>query len=588
MNKHGVMMGLIVLTLVGLAGVASHYGEWEWMRDVGDTWRGRGTVAATSHQSTSTDGRLALVIGNEAYTGEAVLSNPVNDAVAMGQLLQRAGFEVVSARNTQRQELENVIADFLRRLRASGSGAGLFYYSGHGMQVGGKNYLIPVDAQIRDEHDVPGQAVALERVLDGMDQRGGGTTNLVILDACRNNPFQGVRGGRRGLVQEKVPDSTLILYAAKPGMVASDNRQGRNGLFTHYLVEALSQPGVKVRDALDQVAGEVYRASGEKQLPWLEGVLLTPLVLIPGQSLPPTVTTTPIDEDAMACEALKSSVNPAGFEAYLQNFPQGQCAGFAKIRLADLKTPVVRPVVNPVTPPTPAPIVITPPTTPSRQHFEPEMVRLPGGCFQMGSPASEKDRDSDERQHEVCVDSFEIGKYEVTQGEWQAVMGSNPSNFKSGDRYPVETVSWNDVLVYVKALNRRTEPQYRLPTEAEWEYACRGGKAGHLYCGGHDIDPVAWYYENSGEKTQRVGQKVANGFGLYDMSGNVWEWTCSLYDREYGGSEKECNYDNTNSPRSLRGGAWYYGPTRVRSAYRFRDTPTNRYFFVGFRLARSL
>ncbi len=103
------------------------------------------------------------------------------------------------------------------------------------------------------------------------------------------------------------------------------------------------------------------------------------------------------------------------------------------------------------------------------------MVAITGGCFQMGSPVSEPGRDRDERQHRVCVESFDIGKYEVTQGEWQAVMDSNPSRFRSGDRYPVESVSWNDVQDYVRELNRRTGLKYRLPTEAEWEYAARAG-----------------------------------------------------------------------------------------------------------------
>ncbi|QQS53593.1 MAG: SUMF1/EgtB/PvdO family nonheme iron enzyme [Candidatus Competibacteraceae bacterium] len=192
---------------------------------------------------------------------------------------------------------------------------------------------------------------------------------------------------------------------------------------------------------------------------------------------------------------------------------------------------------------------------PAAPLLEPDMARIPGGCFQMGSPASEADRDGAERQHRVCVDAFEIGKYEVTQGQWQAVMGDNPPYFKRGDDYPVESVSWNDIQAYLEKLNARTGRKYRLPTEAEWEYACRGGATGQRYCGGDDPDRLAWYDANSGRQTHPVGRKAANGYGLYDLSGNIWEWTCSLYDESYGGAETKCTDNGTGGLRSLRGGS---------------------------------
>ncbi len=562
-NKRGVIVGLIVLTLVGLAEVASHYGEWGWIRNAGETWRGRETSNEASSQFKPTGGRLALVIGNEAYTGESILSNPVNDAVAMGDLFKRAGFEVLTARNTRRQELENAIADFLRHLRASGGSTGLFYYSGHGMQVGGKNYLIPVDAQIRDEHDVPGQAVALERVLDGMDQRGGGTTNLVILDACRNNPFQGVRGGRRGLVQEKVPDSTLILYAAKPGMVASDNRQGRNGLFTHYLVEALSQPGVKVRDALDQVAREVYQASSEKQLPWLEGVLLTPLVLIPAEATPPSgdrgVVESASNAAVLELEFWKSSTacgTQACYQAYLNKYPRGEFAALARIRSKEKE---MQPIPN---------------------KKKPEMIRISERCFPINSSELEKDLQKD-KQHEICIAPFELGKNKVTvedfqqfvsatgyrtdaeqnmtekgcfalseKGElnWQESYNWRKPGYSQSDYYPVVCVSWNDAIAYTVWLNKETGQNYRLPTESEWQ---------------------------------------AHGFQPNDMLGNVWEWTCSSYSKN-DNLENNCTNKDMDNLRTLRGGSWYYSQTGVHLTHRFGNTPIYRSIIIGFRLARSL
>lgn len=170
--------------------------------------------------------------------------------------------------------------------------------------------------------------------------------------------------------------------------------------------------------------------------------------------------------------------------------------------------------------------------------------------------------------------NYAIGKYEVTQTEWQAVMGNNPSRFVSANR-PVERVSWNDIQTFLQKLNQKTGKSYRLPTEAEWEYACYGGSQSE-YCGGNDIDAVAWYSDNSGEHTHPVGQKRANGYGLYDMSGNVWEWMSDCW-------EGDC------AKRVLRGGSWSELAQYVRAAYRFNYAPTFRNnFFNGFRLARTL
>jgi len=235
----------------------------------------------------------------------------------------------------------------------------------------------------------------------------------------------------------------------------------------------------------------------------------------------------------------------------------------------------------------PAVPVSTAPVEQPRQAFEPEMVAIPGGCFQMGSPASEEGRSSDERQHQVCLKGFEMGRYEVTQGQWQSVTGDNPSRFSDCADCPVDLVSWEDVQDYLRKLTSQTGKKYRLPTEAEWEYACRGGVVGQTYCGGDSPDRVAWYKGNSSNKTHPVGQKAANGFGLYDMSGNVWEWTCSTYDKKYGGAEKECSENSASNP-ALRGGSWFKPPAVVRSAIRTSHVSIERSSDIGFRLARSL
>ncbi len=189
--------------------------------------------------------------------------------------------------------------------------------------------------------------------------------------------------------------------------------------------------------------------------------------------------------------------------------------------------------------------------------------------------------------------NFEIGKYEVTQGEWRAVMGNNPSHFGScGDTCPVENVSWNDAQAYIQKLNAGTGKQYRLPTEAEWEYACYGGSQTE-YCGGDDVDSVAWhggfFGGNSGEQTHPVGQKQANGYGLYDMSGNVWEWVEDSYHDSYSGAPTDGTaWGGDGAKRVLRGGSWYGGPQDARAADRDRGEPAGRSFSFGFRLARML
>jgi formylglycine-generating enzyme required for sulfatase activity len=212
-----------------------------------------------------------------------------------------------------------------------------------------------------------------------------------------------------------------------------------------------------------------------------------------------------------------------------------------------------------------------------------KLVYVPGGCFMMGSSADDNDHQEDEGPvHKVCVDSFWMGQYEVTQGQWEKVMGENPSKFNKGGNYPVETVSWSDAQGFIKKLNSRAGKSYRLPTEAEWEYACRAGGSSK-YCGGNDVDAVAWYEKNSGTTTHTVGGKKANSFGLYDMSGNVWEWCADWYGRSYYVSSTQDNPQgpDSGSDRVIRGGTTIWS---ARAAYRNERSPVNRNYYFGFRL----
>jgi clan AA aspartic protease (TIGR02281 family) len=211
------------------------------------------------------------------------------------------------------------------------------------------------------------------------------------------------------------------------------------------------------------------------------------------------------------------------------------------------------------------------PTTPAKPP-KIEMVFVKGGTFTMGCVPERDGGDclaSEEPAHQVTVSDFYIGKYEVTQAEWRAVMGNSPSYFL-GDRRPVEWVSWNDVQEFISRLNAKTGKNYRLPTEAEWEYAARGGanSRGYRYSGGNDLDAVVWYFANSGNQTQPVGMKAANELGLYDMNGNVWEW-CQDWYGPYGNEP----VSNPTGPgqgerRVSRGGGWNSFDRSCRASYR--------------------
>lgn len=218
-----------------------------------------------------------------------------------------------------------------------------------------------------------------------------------------------------------------------------------------------------------------------------------------------------------------------------------------------------------------------------------KMVKVSGGTFQMGC-TSEQDTCASENEqpvHSVTLSDYYMGQTEVTQELWQTVMGSNPSCFTDNNRLPVDSVSWNDCQEFIEKLNRLTGKNFRLPTEAEWEYAARGGNKskGYKYGGSNDADAVAWYKNNSENKTHTVATKPANELGLYDMSGNVSEW-CSDWYGDYS-SEAQINPvgAETGTLRVLRGGSYSFVAKGVRISFRGRLAPDRSGKFYGLRLA---
>ena len=216
-----------------------------------------------------------------------------------------------------------------------------------------------------------------------------------------------------------------------------------------------------------------------------------------------------------------------------------------------------------------------------------EMVEVRGGTFRMGA-TSEQGSDAygyEKPTHQVTLPSYYIGKTEVTQALWQAVMGSNPSHFK-GTNLPVEEVSWEDCQTFIRKLNALTGKNFRLPTEAEWEFAARGGNnsRGYKYSGSNTLSNVAWYDDNSGSKTHPVGTKQPNELGIYDMSGNVWEW-CSDWKGDYSSSSQyNPTGPNSGSNRVSRGGSWSNLAGGCRVSDRYSGYPSLRSNCFGLRL----
>lgn len=226
-----------------------------------------------------------------------------------------------------------------------------------------------------------------------------------------------------------------------------------------------------------------------------------------------------------------------------------------------------------------------------------EFANIPAGCFQMGRDSNFEEGGDDELpQHKVCLNAYQMATTEVTQAQWVKIMGNNPSKFK-GRTNPVEKVSWQDAKRFVKRSNQAEgTSKYRLPSEAQWEYAARAGST-TAYSFGDDkggLGQTAWYDGNSGDRTHPVGEKSANKWGLQDMHGNVWEWVEDCYHKNYRGAPSDgsvrtsgCEKNSKGDAyRVIRGGGWVSDAYDSRSARRFYDSPGDRFFSLGFRLVR--
>lgn len=278
--------------------------------------------------------RVALIIGNAAYA-EAPLRNPVNDARAMAAKLEGFGFEVIRLENGTKAQMERALAKFASRLDEDVSG--LFYYAGHGVQIRGRNYLVPVGSRFLSQQEARIESVGMDLVLNELAYAGN-RLNIVILDACRNNPFERrLRGGSRGLAAIDAARGTLIAYATAPGSVALDG-EGRNGLYTEELLRALSEPGLKIEEVFKQVRVKVAKRTNELQVPWESSSLTGEFVFnpVPVNASPESVTTR--RNEVFFWESVQRIDTVGAYQVYLTQYPDGVFSTLAAIRISELNS----------------------------------------------------------------------------------------------------------------------------------------------------------------------------------------------------------------------------------------------------------
>jgi formylglycine-generating enzyme required for sulfatase activity len=635
--------------------------------------------------------RVALVIGNSKYKAAASLDNPKRDAALMAETLAGVGFTLVGDGpqvDLDAGRLRDKLKEFGKKLQ--GADVGLFYYAGHGVQVRGRNYLIPTDATDFDLDMIDADAVLHQ-------MQGAGTSlNIIILDACRNDPFSDlVLAGRsndavrlrdwnisKGLAEMRAPTGTLIAFAAMPGDVAQDGTD-RDSPFTAALAEAIRTPGLDLEAVFKRVQKEVNDKTHNAQLPYVVVILPPPFFFIPptgannegarASSGPPLGATGP-NEAERAWGFVKDTTNPEVLEDFIRRYGDTIWGTLARDQLTRLKakaqvaaappsaasaqepplpkidrrpeerrpdehrpderrpdedrsqTAVAAPPVVPAAPSSPcgaskmmaslssraaAPLSaaeecsLKPKDTFRECATCPEMVVVPAGAFTMGSPESEPGRYKDEGpQHQVTIArQFAVGQLELTFDEWGACVAESECNGYSyrpsdagwgRDRRPVINVSWDDAYAYVVWLAKKTGKPYRLLTEAEYEYAARGGTLtaypwGNTI-GNNNANCTGCGSQWGSKQTAPVGSFAANGFGLYDMVGNVWEWTEDCYHESFEEAHPDGSAWRSGVCRRhvVRGGSWSSMPGLLRSADRKWNTADDRNNDLGFRVARTL
>ena len=453
--------------------------------------------------------RVALVVGNSAYQHTGKLANPKNDATDVAAALKRFGFVVVEGFDLDKATFDRKVHDFATAM--AGADAGVLFYAGHGLQVAGRNYLVPIDAKADLEALLHLEMVRVDDIQRVME--ASAKTNVLFLDACRDNPLarnlsrsMGTRSTAigTGLASIEAGYGTLISFSTHPGAVASDGA-GRNSPFTGALVKHMAVAGDDLNTILINVRRDVRRDTQGKQVPWehtsLEGRFYFVAPPAPAAAAPPPAPTYSAAADAArVCREVEgmSSVSLLGVLANQhKGTPAGDCiaARMDELKKAASVTPPPAPKPTAPVPDVKPAVQIAPtptlaPTLTAGNVFRdcpdcPEMVVVPAGSFMMGSPTSEEGRRSDEgpERKVTIARPFAVGKYEVTFEEWDACVTDGGCKHKPSDkgrsRRPVTNVSWDDIThEYLPWLSRKSGRTYRLLSEAEWEYASRAGTPG--------------------------------------------------------------------------------------------------------------
>ena len=509
---------------------------------------------------------FVVVIANENYKYEHVVPFALNDGETFKLYCEKtlgipqkniryAGDATLNDMRMQVQWLKKVMRAY------GGEAHAIVYYSGHGMpdDATRQAYLLPVDGN----STMPGSGLStawLYKELGEMPSAG----TLVLLDAC----FSGAqRDGQMLAAQSKgvaikpkddvVGGNMVVFSAAQAGETAYPYMEKRHGLFTYYLLELLQEKGgyVSLGELSDYVSSEVGKTS----------------IVENDKSQTPTLLASANVQDWR--KWVLTNKRASKYEKVVRNTPITQIA----------QTPTDPIIVQPTVPQQNLPGLVV---TVGYVSFS--MIPVKGGMFTMGAtPEQGSDAsDSEKPSHKVVLSDYYIGETEVTQELWETVMGENPSNFKGGT-LPVECVSWEDCQKFIKKLNEMTGRNFRLPTEAEWEFAARGGvlSKGYKYSGSNTIGDVAWYDGNSGSQTHEVKTKQPNELGLYDMSGNVWEWCNDWYGTYSTLIQTKPTGPVSGSYRVGRGGGWNYYAWSCRVSYRSDFSPSNGGRSLGLRLA---